>query len=179
MDANREQQLIKAVLFATEWHGEQKRKYTGEPYVTHPVAVSEILKEVTDDLDILVAAILHDVIEDTEANFGMLMEAGFGLGVTNLVLEVTDVSKPSDGNRAVRKELDRQHLAKASARGQTLKLADLLHNTESICEHGRGFTPIYMHEVKLLLEVLTKGNEVLYAELKKRVGDYFNDPYEH
>ena len=51
--------------FASEAHGEQKRKYTPEPYIVHPIRVMEICKKYTDDVRILSAALLHDVLEDT------------------------------------------------------------------------------------------------------------------
>ena len=58
----------KAIKYATEAHGDQKRKYTGEPYITHPIAVMEIVKTVAHTKEMLAAAVLHDVIEDTNLN---------------------------------------------------------------------------------------------------------------
>ena len=53
-------------MFAIEAHGDQRRKYTGEPYVVHPIQVADILeKEVEATTEMLAAAILHDVVEDT------------------------------------------------------------------------------------------------------------------
>ena len=54
------------------------------------------------------------------------MRLVFGDAITDLVLEVTDVSRPSDGKRAARKEEDREHLARSSAGGATIKLGDLI-----------------------------------------------------
>ena len=64
--------------------------------------------------EIRIAAWLHDVVEDTPTLLEDV-ESAFGKSVAYLVDCLTDVSKPSDGNRAVRKEIDRQHLAKASS----------------------------------------------------------------
>ena len=170
---NRSQGLIDAAYrFAKIAHGDQKRKYTGESYIIHPVAVAKIVASVTDGCVEIAAALLHDVIEDTDKTYDDIFNAGFRHLVANLVLEVTDVSKPEDGNRAIRKEIDRQHLAKASPSGQTIKLADLIHNTESIVKYDPGFAQVYMREKQLLLEVLTKGDKTLYKHAQKLVFDY-------
>jgi hypothetical protein len=59
---------------------------------------------------------MHDVLEDTDVT-AEEMRRVFGDAITDLVLEVTDVSRPSDGKRAVRKEKDKDHLAKSSPGG--------------------------------------------------------------
>jgi (p)ppGpp synthase/HD superfamily hydrolase len=152
-----------AYRYAKEAHGNQKRKYTGQPYITHPVAVANIVATVTTDCDMLAAALLHDVLEDTDRTYDDIRDAGFGFTVADLVLELTDVSKPEDGNRATRKEIDRMHLATVSASAKTIKLADLIHNTESICRYDEGFARIFMKEKEALLAVLTEGDATLYA----------------
>lgn len=87
------------------------------------------------------------------------MRRVFGDAVTDLVLEVTDVSRPSDGKRAVRKEKDKEHLAKSSPGGATIKLADLIDNCVSITAHDKGFAPIYLREADALLKVLKHGTK--------------------
>lgn len=67
---------------------------------------------------------------------------------------LTDVSRPEDGNRAARKKLDREHLAKATPEVKTIKLADLIHNTESIVAHDPKFAEVYLEEKRALLSVL-------------------------
>ena len=62
------------------------------------------------------------MLEDTDVT-AQKMRRGFGDAITDLVLEVTDVSRPSDGKRAVRKENDKDHLARSSPGGATIKLA--------------------------------------------------------
>lgn len=160
-------EIIKAYEFAKIAHGHQKRKYTGEPYINHPLAVANILYRCIcwptceRNSIMLQAAILHDVIEDTFITDNELY-CEFDTDVVALVLQVTDKSKPDDGDRATRKEIDRQHLAKASADAQSIKLADLIHNTESIVKHDKKFAKIYLEEKRLLLQVLTKGYPVLF-----------------
>lgn len=136
-----------------DWHGEQKRKYTGEPYWTHPFAVATILSLHGMDEDVIIAGLLHDVIEDTKVPASDI-SFYFGERVLNLVLEVTDVSTREDGNRAQRKLKDRMHLAEASYEGKMIKLADTLHNTISIMKHDQDFAKVYIREKLLLLPLI-------------------------
>jgi len=159
-------------MFAMEAHAGQTRKYTGEPYHKHPFAVAMLVAGVTNDDNMVAAALLHDVLEDTLATYDELVNA-FGIDVADLVLEVTDVSKLTDGNRAVRKAIDREHLAAATPRAQTIKLADLIHNSESITEYDPGFAKVFMAEKVALLEVLTKGDPGLYAQACVIIVEYF------
>tara|TARA_B100000575_G_scaffold36630_1_gene24666 strand:+ start:2934 stop:3452 length:519 start_codon:yes stop_codon:yes gene_type:complete len=164
----------RAIWFATQAHAGQTRKYTGEPYVNHPVEVMQLVSTVTDDPEVLAAAILHDVVEDTPATI-MNVRIGFTPRVAELVSDLTDVSKPEDGNRAVRKELDRQHSAKASPEAQTIKLADLISNSKSIMEHDPKFAKVYMREKSALLEVLVQGHPTLHKQASDIVSSYYNN----
>ena len=161
----------RARIFATAAHAAvgQTRKYTGEPYVVHPIEVSELVASVGGTDAMVAAALLHDVLEDTGVTFDVL-EAEFGSEVAELVLWLTDVSKPEDGNRSTRKALDRQHSAAAPAEAQTIKVADLISNTRSIVAHDPGFAKEYLEEKRMLLEVLTKANSTLLNQAKEQVG---------
>lgn len=157
----------KARVFAFAAHNAigQVRKYTGEPYTVHLEEVVSILKGYTratgDGTDAMFAAAwLHDVLEDTKVSPDLLRQE-FGDEITDLVLWLTDVSKPEDGNRAVRKAKDRLHLAAAPATAQTIKLADLMSNTKSIRQHDPNFAKVYLKEKALLLDLLEKGNPIL------------------
>jgi len=164
----------RAIEFATQAHAGQARKYTGEPYINHPIEVMQIVNTVTDDPEVLAAAILHDVVEDTPATI-MNIRIGFTPRVAELVSDLTDVSKPEDGNRAVRKELDRQHSAQASPEAQTIKLADLISNSKSIMEHDPRFAKVYMREKSALLEVLVQGHPTLHKQASDIVSSYYNN----
>lgn len=154
--------IEKAHSFAKACHRKQLRKYSGTPYIEHPVAVARIVNSLGYDDHVVIAALLHDVVEDCGITLEEITNL-FGEKVSRLVEMVTDVSKPSDGNREVRKELDRQHIAKADHEGQTIKLADLIHNTMSIAVKDKKFAKIYLEEKKRLLSVLGKGNNVLFV----------------
>ena len=115
------------------------------------------------------AALLHDVLEDTDVTFDLLVEQ-FGSEVADLVLWLTDVSKPEDGNRSTRKALDRQHSAAAPAAAQTVKVADLISNTRSIVAHDPNFSKVYLEEKRLLLDMLTKADPHLLTVARQQVG---------
>lgn len=149
------------VGFASCAHRKQKRKYTGEPYIKHPLAVAQILAEWVLDREVIQAGILHDVLEDTDVTEEE-MRQHFGHRVTNIVLQVTDVSKPEDGNRAVRKAIDRAHLAKAGYYGATVKLADMIDNTDSIVKHDPDFAKVYLQEKALILPLLRHSDQNIW-----------------
>jgi len=157
--------IEKARLFASAAHGAtgQKRKYTSEPYVVHLAEVSELVAAHGGDDEMIAAAWLHDVVEDTEIGLDDI-EREFGDGVAALVFALTDVSRPEDGNRAVRKELDRLHVAKAPPRAKTIKLADLISNISSIAQFDPSFAKVYIPERERVLHVLTEGDPGLYRK---------------
>lgn len=151
---------IRAKNFATARHHGQTRKYTGEPYINHPAAVVEMVRCVPHTVQMLATAWLHDVVEDTDTAISEIRDK-FGSEVALMVDMLTDVSKPSDGNRAVRKAIDLAHIAKASPGAKTIKLADLIDNTNSIVEHDPAFAEVYLAEKAKLLDVLKEGNPAL------------------
>ena len=153
----------RAFIFAMAAHAAvgQKRKYTGEDYFNHPVEVSDIIYGKSYNTEMVAAALLHDVVEDTHVPIE-LIEREFGKCVATLVAGLTDISKPEDGNRAVRKEIDRQHTAKQSPACKTIKLADLISNSKSILQHDKEFAKVYLKEKQLLLEVLKEGDVDLW-----------------
>ena len=154
--------------FSTEVHRriDQRRKYTNKPYEVHLKAVAQIVSSVSDDPEMIAAAWLHDTVEDTPATIDEI-EAVFGTNVALLVRELTDVSKPSDGNRSVRKAIDRAHTEHASARAQTIKLADLIDNCQDICREDPKFAVVFCNEMEAMLAVLKKGNERLHKRAEK------------
>lgn len=157
-------EVQKADAFAEAAHAAvgQKRKYTNEDYIVHPREVAQIVASVPHTREMLMASLLHDVVEDTNVTIEQIREE-FGDVVADLVSDLTDVSKPEDGNRAIRKAKDLEHTANASADAQTIKLADLLSNTKSIVAHDANFARIYLAEKSKMLDVLTKGDATLHA----------------
>jgi (p)ppGpp synthase/HD superfamily hydrolase len=161
-----------ARIFATAAHAAigQKRKYTGEPYIVHPIEVMNIVKTVNHTEEMLATALLHDVLEDTKVTYGDLHDE-FGLKIADMVLWMTDISKPEDGNRETRKALDRQHIAAAPADIHTIKLADLIANTRSILAFDPNFARVYLKEKKMLIDVMVRGDQSLREIAIKQIND--------
>ena len=80
----------KALAYATDAHKGQVRKYTGEPYIVHPIEVMETVRRVMDDPEVQAAALLHDVVEDTPVSIRDIEDV-FGPRVAALVSDLTDV----------------------------------------------------------------------------------------
>jgi (p)ppGpp synthase/HD superfamily hydrolase len=153
----------RALAFATAAHAsiDQRRKYTNEPYIVHPIAVAELVKSVPHTPEMVAAALLHDVVEDTPVTSEEI-HAEFGPIVGALVDWLTDVSRPGDGNRRLRKNLDLHHTAKAPPAAKTIKLADLIDNTLTIAARDPDFWRVYRREKLALLEVLKEGDPTLW-----------------
>lgn len=151
-----------AAAFAAGAHAGvgQVRKYTNEPYIVHPHEVAMIVSLRPCTPEMLQAAYLHDVCEDTAVTFQEI-EQLFGTTVRQYVQGLTHASVPADGNRAKRKEIDRLFLAKQCREVQTIKLADLISNTASIVKHDKKFAEMYLPEKYELLLALHKGDEEL------------------
>lgn len=123
--------LLKAVKFAAEKHRDQRRKgVESSPYINHPIQVAELITRVgdVDDLAVLVAAILHDTVEDTETTFEEI-ETAFGLEIRDMVAEVTDdKSLP----KAERKKRQVEHTTRMSDRAKLIKIADKICNVRDV-----------------------------------------------
>ena len=123
--------VISAISFAADKHRNQRRKdIEASPYINHPIALANILANEAgiEDEKVLVAAILHDTIEDTETTAQELADL-FGDDVTAIVLEVTDdKSLP----KAERKRLQVEHAPTISRRAKLVKLADKIANLRDI-----------------------------------------------
>ena len=161
--------------------GGQRRKYSRDHYEVHPLGVArEVAKTQHNDPVTVAVAILHDVVEDTKKNLGHIREyfgKQFGndiaANITQGVSEVTDVSKPEDGNRKVRKRIDNEHAWMASPERQTVKIADVKLNMPSIVKNDPGFARKWVAEKAEMLSGLTQPDPVLFQEVKKMVDDYF------
>lgn len=119
--------LLLALQFATEKHKNQTRKDAAQtPYIVHPIGVANHLLTIGQvrDVDIIIAALLHDTVEDTDTSFEEIATL-FGPRVEGFVREVTDdKSLP----KQTRKELQISHAPHKSAGAAQIKLADKLYN---------------------------------------------------
>ena len=149
--------VLEAKMFATAAHAAvgQKRKYSGDDYIIHPQRVAAIVEKHGGTDEMIAAAWLHDTVEDTDVTPELITEM-FGDEVASIVEGLTDVSLPSDGNRAKRKSIDRMHSASASTESQFVKCADIIDNSWDIAENDLSFAKVYKSEVFLLLHAMTK-----------------------
>lgn len=124
-------QLLQAIEFSAYRHRAQKRKdVDASPYINHPIAVATLLATVggVTDLAVLIAAVLHDTLEDTETAPAELEER-FGPEVRALVEQMTDdKSLP----KAERKRLQVEHAPQVSAKAKLIKLADKIANVRDV-----------------------------------------------
>lgn len=156
------EKIKKVFLFAKEAHRNQKRA-TGEPYILHPLAVTQILLELNPDVDAVAAALLHDTVEDTGITLFELRD-NFSSEVSQLVDGVTKLEKMSYSSR---EELQAENYRKMflamakDIRVVLIKLADRLHNMRTM-KH----LPRYKQE-KISQETLD-----IYAPLAERLGVY-------
>ncbi|MFJ5552362.1 RelA/SpoT family protein [Streptomyces sp. NPDC093225] len=124
-------QIEKAYQVAERWHRGQKRK-SGDPYITHPLAVTTILAELGMDPATLMAGLLHDTVEDTEYGLDQLRR-DFGDAVALLVDGVTKLDKVKFGEAAQAETVRKMVVAMAKdPRVLVIKLADRLHNMRTM-----------------------------------------------
>ena len=125
--------LEKAYNFASDGHMNQKRA-SGEPYITHPLQVALYLSDLSMDLETIIAAILHDLIEDTDITYKNIKKE-FGSDVANIVDGVTKLDRIQyNSNEEAKAEAIRKMVIAMSKdiRVLILKLADRLHNIQTI-----------------------------------------------
>lgn len=150
-----------------------KRRHTGEPYWRHLERVAGIVESVGGDADMISAAWLHDILEDTQIHSDVLLGA-FGSRIFNIVMQLTnDKHLP----REERKAAECERFKSASAEVKTIKLADILDNGQCFLNCGGTVeTMRFMKEKEKLLHSLDGGNDLLYKHAKLMVKEYF---YEH
>ena len=149
--------IQRAAWVANTLHKGQKRA-GGEPYINHPMRVAgavTLLGDTTEDM--IVAAWLHDVYEDTNYPLTAL-ENAFGHKADQLVAELTSAFTSKvfpDMPRKVRKVAEIKRLARISPQGQIIKLCDRIDNLRTIRAKGREFALLYCDESDALAEAMT------------------------
>lgn len=133
LDLEQIREVRRAYFYAEQAHDGQRRK-SGEPYVTHPLAVSGVLATMHMDHQSLMAAMLHDVIEDTEINYESI-EKQFGTSVADIVDGVSKLTHLEFETKAEAQAENFQKMVLAMAediRVILVKLADRLHNMRTL-----------------------------------------------
>ncbi len=150
------EQLLDAAIFAAKKHQGQVRKdRRGSPYITHPLTVAKALWEIggVRDGNTLVAAILHDTLEDTHTTQAELRER-FGEDVLLIVLELTD---DKTLEKSERKRLQVLHAPEISTPAKLIKLGDKLINCRDILESPPNGWPLLrrQHYIQWAADVVT------------------------
>jgi guanosine-3',5'-bis(diphosphate) 3'-pyrophosphohydrolase len=168
--------------FAASAHGDQRRKYSDEPYVYHVFRVMNTSYLYHNSLPVLAAALLHDVLEDTTTTEEELRtfldktiphpdEAAEAL---KLVIELTDVYTKEAYptlNRKERKKREHERLATISPDAQTIKYADIMDNVENVAANDPEFATTLIPEYADVLQQLTQGEQHLYRQVQQKVAD--------
>jgi len=163
--------LLQAISFAAQKHAAQKRKGADEqPYVNHVLEVANLLANVgkIEDYDVLIAAVLHDTIEDTETTVGEITKL-FGETVGEYVLEVTDdKSLPKDE----RKQLQIEHAPHLSNGAKYIKLGDKISNVRDVTEN-----PPADWSIERRLEYIDWGERVINGlrGVNENLENYFDE----
>jgi guanosine-3',5'-bis(diphosphate) 3'-pyrophosphohydrolase len=135
-DAHR---LLEAIRFAADKHRDDRRKgATAAPYINHPIVVAEQLaaQGLGDDVELLMAAVLHDVIEDTDATYVEVSRI-FGQRVADIVQEVSD---DKTLEKDARRNLVVDTIGHKSREARLLKLSDLIANVHDVVHHPPQWT---------------------------------------
>jgi GTP pyrophosphokinase/guanosine-3',5'-bis(diphosphate) 3'-pyrophosphohydrolase len=161
-DPSVDESLInRAYVYATKMHGSQKR-HSGDPYFAHPIEVAGILTEYKLDASTIVAGLLHDTIEDTEATRTEIAHL-FGEGIADLVEGVTKLSQLEVTTESGKAAANLQKFILAMSRDVRVllvKLADRLHNMRTLRFHPKATS-----RRRIAVETLE-----IYAPLARRIG---------
>jgi (p)ppGpp synthase/HD superfamily hydrolase len=176
MELTRRQQLL--FDFIIKKHGDQKRKYSGEPYYLHLYEVanivsSHVLQRECEFYNLIEIALGHDILEDTDCSinelFSVLVQLGYtdsdASSITEGIQDLTDVYTSESFaslNRSMRKSLEADRLSHVCYSAQTVKYADLMSNTKSIVQFDPSFAKIYLREKNLILSKMDKGHKALH-----------------
>lgn len=161
--------IQQAYCFARGAHSgrAQVRKYNGEPYHQHVKRVADQVMAMNYHAEFVMAALLHDVVEDTGIELSEIGEL-FGGDVREHVYNLTE-ERPEGFNRAQRKDLYNAKLAQTCKEIQTIKLIDTLDNLDDMEIFDPKFCEQFVKEKRLLLPLLTKADPVWIHRVESRL----------
>lgn len=161
--------ISKAILFATEAHKDQTRKHSGKPYIIHPVTVANDVLRFTDNLDVYIAALLHDTVEDVEHITNEIIVDEFGTVVGHYVECLTNEYTKEKYPHLIRRKRTKLEIERAILSPEEVKLikyCDIKNNLPSIVEHDKDFAKVYLIEKRdYLSKVKTKIFHQAYDEV--------------
>ena len=162
--------INEALRFSIESHAGQIRKFDNTPYIKHPLAVMGMMTEISDDPEVLSACLLHDTVEDCKDITLEVIHERFGETVASYIFYVSEKSQKTDGNRKVRKEIDRIHYSLGSKVSQNIKILDMIDNIPSMALYDPEFAKLYIEEKLNLLESLTKADSFVKNKALNVIG---------
>jgi (p)ppGpp synthase/HD superfamily hydrolase len=178
--------IQKAINFVAEKHFNQKRKGIELPYVVHPYSVAIILSNHTDDEDVIVAGLLHDILEDVKGYSEEDMKQEFGERITKIVKEVSEDKDPnvSEDDKATwgpRKDKYLANLENDSQEALLVCAADKIHNLHSMIDSydilGDKLWDSFNASKEQKIEYYGKILEVLKSRLKSDIIKELQDVY--
>lgn len=154
LDANPAAFVALGTWFAATMHNGQIRKFTGDPYILHPLEVAHIIAQAGGSARQIVKGLLHDTVEDKRTTLECLRDT-----FDHDIAHSTDVVSDKPGrNRAERKKASRDAVMAGGPDEKTTKLADFLSNGPSMLLHDREYAlRVYFPEKRLLLPSLIGG----------------------
>lgn len=158
-----ETMIRNAEVFATAAHAaiDQRRKYSGEPYIVHPRAVAGIVQACSSHTwQQVVLAWIHDTVEDTKITDAVVRDM-FGEQIADDLTFLTDVER-SAGSRAYRHGLNNERLLRAPNRVKTVKAADIFQNIHRIVEYDPAFAVTFLAEKESTMLVLRGADDILW-----------------
>ncbi|XP_036336927.1 guanosine-3',5'-bis(diphosphate) 3'-pyrophosphohydrolase MESH1-like [Rhagoletis pomonella] len=164
--------LMQGLQFAASKHRMQRRKDNETPYINHPINVATILavEGGISDETVLIAALLHDTVEDTDTTFEEI-EIQFGADICSIVREVTD---DKSLEKQERKRLQIKHAATSSSKAKLVKLADKLDNLRDL---GRkppiGWSVERQEQYYVWAKKVVDNMRGTNAELEQKLDDIF------
>jgi len=174
--------IQKAINKAADLHRGQIRKGDGLPYIVHPFSVALILSNYTDDEDIIIAGLLHDVLEDVENYNFEDLKKDFGEKVARIVREVSEEGEDlGSKNWKERKQKYLSHLENASFEALMICAADKIHNLISLIEaynkQGRKVFENFNAPIEKKMEFYEKVLEILQRKLDNKIVERFASVY--
>jgi len=169
--------ITRALRVAFDAHSDQKRKYTEDPYIFHPIRVALRVASIGGSEEEIAAALLHDVVEDSDITIEDIKES-FGNQVTLYINELTEKFTKEDYpdlNRRERKKREFDRMKSISEGSRLIKIFDKIDNLKEF-DYSDNFFWVYLNEGKQLLDVTWKDKcnysselEDLIVELEERL----------
>jgi (p)ppGpp synthase/HD superfamily hydrolase len=167
--------ILKAIRFAEQKHQGQKRKFSGEDYISHPIIVSYYIpyfKNSKNINNLICAGILHDTVEDTQTSYNEILEQ-FGMSIASLVFELTSSKEEID--KIGKTEYLKKKMVGCSSYALVIKLIDRLANisdnpTEKMLQDTRDIISFVKENRKLTkthLKIIARIEEVLNGNVEE------------